>query len=347
MKRLASILCSGLLVVWAASAFAVSTSNVAEPIQKGDTRQLPGGWTDTGGETIATATVISALPYTDTDNTCGHTREYLTGPSCGSVNAPDLFYRYVPTTNLSQVTVSLCGSTYDTVVFVLENGVEIACNDDNFAACGGLQSEVTVSMVAGRTYIIGVTGYSSNCGPYILNLRTPIANCIPVCPPGVFVENEPLCGPEYIDNFNGGCNSTPNVFQDITCGTICGETGTYLLGGLEYRDTDWFRISVGPGAFSFSGKGDGYDLQLLVIDPAGGCANPVFLGQATTPSCVESTPITFTGPRTVWLWAGPSGFTGVPCGSKYIVNLVGPGVPPCGATAVEPATWGTIKNVYR
>jgi hypothetical protein len=59
----------------------------------------------------------------------------------------------------------MCGSGYDTVLYVLENGVEIACNDD---FCG-LQSEVWATVVAGRTYIIGVSGFSTACGAYVLN----------------------------------------------------------------------------------------------------------------------------------------------------------------------------------
>jgi len=336
MKRLASILCSGLLVVWAASAFAISTSNVEEPMVKNPT-QVPGGWTDTGGETQATATLINSLPYSDSDNTCGHVQDYFA--SCGANAAPDLFYRYVPTTTGSS-TVSLCGSTYDTVVYVLENGVEIACNDD---FCG-LQSEVSVSFVAGRTYIIGVSGFSTACGAYTLNVSGPAVPCIPACPAGVQIEGEPVCGTDYVDAYNGGCNSTPQVFQPVTCGVICGESGTYLFQGGQYRDTDWYQINTTAGG-TYSGMSDGFLLRLFT-GTIGNCAS--YLQTTTSPSCVQSAPLSFPA-GAIWLWAGPDVFTGVPCGSKYLLTITGTGVPqpPCGATATEPSTWGAIKNVYR
>jgi hypothetical protein len=123
---------------------------------------VPGGGSDGGGETIATATVIAALPFSDSDNTCGHVQDYVA--SCGANAAPDLFYRYTPASNAT-ASLCLCGSSYDTILYVLENGVEIACNDDS---CG-LQSALVVPMVAGRTYTIGVSGFSTNCGSYVVN----------------------------------------------------------------------------------------------------------------------------------------------------------------------------------
>jgi hypothetical protein len=110
--------------------------------------QAPPSGPATGGETPATATPIVSFPFSDSGNTCGHTHDYTA--SCGDNNAPDLFYRYVPAAT-SRLALSMCGSGYDTVLYVLENGVEIACNDD---FCG-LQSEVWATVVAGRTYIIG------------------------------------------------------------------------------------------------------------------------------------------------------------------------------------------------
>ncbi len=121
------------------------------------------GDTATGGETIATATVIAAFPFFDTGNTCGHTQDFIA--SCGDNHAPDLFYQYTAPANL-MVTFSACGSGYDTVLYALEDGIEIACNDD---FCG-LQSELTLRMQAGRTYTIGVSGYSTACGAYVVTV---------------------------------------------------------------------------------------------------------------------------------------------------------------------------------
>ena len=340
MKRLASILCLVLLAGWAASALASSTSNVEGPLVKSPTA-VPGGWTDSGGETIATATLINALPYSDSDNTCDHTQDYVA--SCGTNAAPDLFYRYEPTAT-ANATVSLCGSTYDTVVYVLENGVELACNDD---FCG-LQSEVSVIFVAGRTYIIGVSGFSTACGQYSLNITVQLP-CIPVCPPGVQIEGEPVCGPNYFDTYNGGCGSDPLAFLDVTCRVICSETGTFLFQGGNYRDTDRYYINC-PSGGTLSGMSDGYRLRLFTGAMPNGVPDCTTYDYTTiAASCMQSAAIPFRGGG-AWLWAGPDVFTGIPCGSKYLLTIDAPGCvpgPPCGATATAPATWGGIKNVYR
>ena len=74
----------------------------------------------------------------------------LPGPSL------DVWYRYTPAANGS-VTISLCGSTFDTVLSVHTacpgtSANEAACNDD---FCD-FQSEVTTSVSAGQTYFIRI-----------------------------------------------------------------------------------------------------------------------------------------------------------------------------------------------
>ena len=54
------------------------------------------------------------------------------------------------------------------------------------------------------------------------------------CPPEAIAEGEPNVVDEYVDTYNGGCNSTPNVFGTITCGqTVCGTAGDYLVAGVQ------------------------------------------------------------------------------------------------------------------
>ncbi len=85
--------------------------------------------------------------------------------------SPNIWYCYTPScTGLA--TISLCGSGYDTKLAVYEGcscdplGVELACNDD---ACG-LQSEVTIPVFPGQSYLIEVGGYASSTGAGILNV---------------------------------------------------------------------------------------------------------------------------------------------------------------------------------
>ena len=148
----------------------------------------------------------------------------------------------------------------------------------------------------------------------------------------------------YVDNFNGGCNSTPPVFSHASCNTICGETGTYILDGQERSDTDWYRITVGPGSFSYRGIAAGFVLRLSVLTNQ--CPS-VILSTITSPSCEQSAPLVFNGPGTFVLFVSPDDLIGIPCPSAYVLTISGPGIPPCEVTPAETTSWGHIKARYR
>jgi hypothetical protein len=87
------------------------------------------------------------------------------------MTSPNIWYRYTAT-RTGEVTISLCGSEYDTKLAVYtgtscypSSGRLIACNDDS---CGW-QSEVTVSVIAGNSYLIEIGGYGSHTGQGVLN----------------------------------------------------------------------------------------------------------------------------------------------------------------------------------
>src|SRR5262245_20321831 len=64
--------------------------------------------------------------------------------------------------------------------------------------------------------------------------------------PGDFEENEPIdCPDEEDPAFNGGCSDDPPSFSPLNCGQpVHGESGTYLIYGLRYRDVDWWLVTV-------------------------------------------------------------------------------------------------------
>jgi len=270
-----------LMLGLAGSAMAANLS--VRPEIKPEGLPYEGGEPRQGGETIANATVIGALPYTDSGTTTGYVSDYV--PTCvSSSTAPDVVYVFTPGADIT-VDVSLCGSTYDTVleIYMDAAGNSIGCNDD---FCG-LQSEIdNVALLGGHNYYFIVDGYSSGNGAYTINVipSAPTgaccfgsgaceidneANCSaaggtyygdgsvcepnpcppppPIeCPQGAYIEGEPQCQDDYVDSYNGGCNSTPNVFQDLyaqadDCATMCGLICTYYYSGLSYRDTDWYR----------------------------------------------------------------------------------------------------------
>jgi hypothetical protein len=80
--------------------------------------------------------------------------------TCGA-GGSDIWYSYTAVAT-GTVTVSLCGSSYDTAVMVLSScgGSVLNCNDDS---CG-LQSQTTFAATNGVTYMIAVGGYGGSTG---------------------------------------------------------------------------------------------------------------------------------------------------------------------------------------
>ena len=99
-----------------------------------------------GGEDIASATVITGLPYSDAGTTTGAADDYdpiLSGFCPSQTNAPDVVYSYTPTAG-ELITVTSCNSSYWTRLFIYENDslTMVACNQysdsclDPFHAAG-------------------------------------------------------------------------------------------------------------------------------------------------------------------------------------------------------------------
>ncbi len=122
------------------------------------------------GETCATAIPVTGLPFTASGDTCDYVHDYVGSGCVATATAPDVVYAFTPTVS-GTVDIRLCGSTYDTVLYVRAGdclaGAEIGCNDD---ACA-LQSELlNLPVTGGVTYYIFVDGFSTACGTYTLSI---------------------------------------------------------------------------------------------------------------------------------------------------------------------------------
>ena len=331
----------------------ITTGAVAPPTPPKDPGPVyvaPPPGTQVGGDNFGSATVIPSLPYSDTGNTCGFVDDY--DPTCTTYNplAPDVVYAFTPPRDMC-VNVSLCGSSYDTVLYIINgvSGAVLGCNDDS---CG-LQSELnSLNLIGGVVYYIVVDGYSANCGAYAIAVSECPPPCERVCPPGAFVENEPDCYDGYVDAYNGGCNSATPVFNDVLCNDtgvyICGHYGNYIsVDGYSSRDTDWYRIVIDHTVtLNLCACAEGH-FQILIIDGNHGCpvTSTDILASASTLNANEEICASATlSPGTYYLWAGGADFTGVACGARYVLTVTGYECPPVG---VEPAQWGTIKSLYR
>lgn len=311
---------------------------------------IPNPQPQVGGDDIGSAVNIPALPYNDGGDTCGFTDNYdEVCPFSGSTS-PDVVYSYTPGANAS-LDIALCNSDYDTKLYVYENaaGNLVGCNDD---ACGsdGFRSElVGLPVTAGNTYYIVVDGYFGACGTYSLDVGENVP-CVVDCPPGGVAEGEPDCGTDYNDTYNGGCNSTPNVFTNIPCSndgavTVCGAYGGFLFNGLSYRDTDWYQLDPAANTAGVTVCVTGeYETLSGYLNADNGCGAPAFEDFAVSGPCDTACYNIPAG--NYWVFVGTANFGPLAgdCGGKYTISIDGYVCPP---VSVEPASWGEIKSLHR
>jgi hypothetical protein len=305
-----------------------------------------------GGDDVGSAVPITGLPYSDGGNTCAAADDYdEICPFSGSISG-DVVYSYTPAAgSLEFVSIDLCASQYDTKVYVYENAVGnlIACNDD--AGCGttGFMSRLDcVVFSGGNTYYIVVDGYFGDCGEYSIEVFESEGcptGCGPDCDEWSNDEREPMCGTNYVDTYNGGCNADPPVFQPLIPACVCGTSGTFTIDGLAYRDTDWFEVRP-LSSYLWVAFCPSFDAQLMLLDADTGCESPAVLcGPQLVPAGVEWSCVASVTPyQRVWIYVAPARFDGVPCGAFYY--LVADDQSDC-LIATEPTSWGRVKSLFR
>jgi len=198
-----------------------------------------------------------------------------------------------------------------------------ACCDDQ----GGC-TQTTEQDCMGTIWLEGVA-----CDPNPCPQAPP---CTLSCPTNGIPEGEPDCFDGYVDNYNGGCNSSPPVFSSYTIGdTVCGKAGDYVTNDSLRRDTDWYEfVATTDNTLLYYGTAE-FDLQLLIIEsPTGNCSDYAIVASTTVPACsTGSIQASICPGRTYWLWAGEDDDDLVACGSDYQI-WTELGAPPTGACCV-------------
>ena len=210
-----------------------------------------------GGDTIEDATVIAALPYSDTGTTAGYFDDYDEVCPYSISTSPDVVYAYTATMT-ETLRIDLCGSSYDTKLYVYDEAMNlVACNDDYYTGepCGQYVSALfSVPINGSMQYYIVIDGYGGDCGEYTLYFNesyNPWDFCYEDCPPAGDLEGEPELMDGYVDAYNGGCASPEygSPFQMLEANlpggslSFCGKSGWYDDG---FRDTDWFTVILDP-----------------------------------------------------------------------------------------------------
>jgi len=314
-----------------------------------------------GGDTIADALPIN-LDYYDhyetTGTTTGYTDDYDEICPYDNSTSPDVVYAISRTLDAPYVDIDMCGSSYDTKIYVYDEAMNvIACNDDFYFDdyCGMYVSKIEAMVLpANTTYYLVIDGYGGDHGDYELAITLFWGEHVE-CPPDGTPEGEPELVNEYEDAYNGGCNSPQfgNPFQQIMGdgygeAILCGLAGWYTHQGNNYRDTDWFELMMGSsGTIEVTADATYATLvgELLPQD----CASVNF-AQAIEVGPISAGTMEITGYETgqvVWLWAGSPDF--VPPGGnppqeyEYVMWLSGLRA----AVATEPTSWGAVKALYR
>jgi len=96
--------------------------------------------------------------------------------SCAYEDHNDVWHSFTPDYDY-EYAISLCGSAFDTTLAVFDEcgGTELACNDDTKpGVCSStLQSQLTMSLAKGSTYLIRIAGFAGATGDYILMITGP------------------------------------------------------------------------------------------------------------------------------------------------------------------------------
>jgi hypothetical protein len=313
-----------------------------------------------GGEDIATAVPITIPGYYIGTNGPPYVHNYDEVCPYGPHTTPDVVYSY-NCTNTMDVIIDMCNSWYDTKVFVYANmatpGNPVACNDDY---CSGPNypysyvSYLQFQMVAGNTYYIVIDGYSGSTGTYEMDIQEFVIQ--PICDGTEIEEGEPDCYPGYNDMYNGGCNSSPYIFQTVECPcepvAYCGESGGWDSGYTSYRDTDWYEITLDETKLIETCVTADFNVLVFLLDgnPTPGpdpCLDgDIIITYSTAAPYVELCLVWTFAPGTYWVWVGPSSFgpDAATCGvSQYKLTLTGY----CENTGAESASWGKVKEIFR
>ncbi|MGD2094383.1 MAG: GEVED domain-containing protein [Phycisphaerales bacterium] len=192
------------------------------------------------------------------------------------MRSPNIWYRYTAACT-GNVTVSLCGSSYDTVLAVYSGGVcnpqqsaLIGCNDD---ACGQ-QSELSFNVVNGIQYLIEVGGYGTATGQGVISISTDGT------PPGGLTNND-CSNAIHIGNVTNLAFDTSNATFDGSGYCMTSKNIWYCYTAPRTSDV------------TVSLCGSSYDTKLAVYNGCGCSPMPGHLIRCNDDFCGRQSEVTF------------------------------------------------------
>jgi hypothetical protein len=296
-----------------------------------------------GGDTIADAIAFSPLVDVRTGTTAGYTDDYdEVCPWPGSV-APDVVYSLENPFTI-WLDIDLLGSSYDTKIYVYDEDLNlVACNDDFYGVEDGYVSRLPFfELIGGVTHYLVIDGYASEAGEYVVDINEVYVEILD-CPFGSVLEGEPPLENGYVDDHNGGCGAPSVVSQPITADVFCGRSGWYQFEGMDFRDTDWFDVTLpATGVLTIVADAE-QPTYLFELGPQDCSEVDVLQSVPFGPFSTGEMVLTGVPGENVWIWVGPQEFT-PPGGDDvfeytYVLWLDLP-------VAVQAASWSAVKALF-
>ena len=128
---------------------------------------ITGGIDCTGflGNTSAEAIIVQSIPFVDTNSTvmCYSSESTV-------YNSPDVFYKFGTNPLAASTTVSLCNSSFDTYLTILDLNLNVIAFNDDGNSCSFGQSEITFESGSYDSLYAVVEGWNLENGEYIINI---------------------------------------------------------------------------------------------------------------------------------------------------------------------------------
>lgn len=276
---------------------------------------------------------------------CGQGGNYITGGS----GYRDTDWYELTFTVPREITVT-CTAEFPVHLYIIDGN--IGCSNPTVVVWDGqpecVEASVTYVCTPGTWWVwVGASEFTGwpNDADYILTIHGYDFECVIDCPGGVPTEDEPPCEVNYEDHHNGGCNSSPHVYQEIVPSTStivrCGESGFYDHYGSCYRDTDWYELVLDEPREVTACIAAEFPVQFLLAHPDPDCGNIAIPESVLADVCAEECITAVLDPGVHWLFVAPEFSAIFPCGGRYILSIEGY------TTPVEGRTWGLIKSLYR
>ncbi|MFN5911178.1 MAG: T9SS type A sorting domain-containing protein [Bacteroidota bacterium] len=192
------------------------------------------------GDDVSDPVIVTDLPYASSgDNSFCYANQNLV------YSSPDVYYLLNPNPLMASISVSLCGSSFDTFLSVVDTDGNIIAFNDDAEGCGTSSSLTFNTEGLGQVYVI-VEGWGSEMGEYDILIDANYVNIIENDPTVVRIHPNPssgnltvsgIQGAVYINDLSGKCVLSATVYDTSDLDVSGLSNGVYILRGTSEKGT--------------------------------------------------------------------------------------------------------------